>query len=56
MVSTLPNTINELLVVMENKDLFYQIGECYPISPQLRLPGQEEVPIIEYSMRKETSL
>ena len=56
MVSALPSTITALLVVRENKDLFYQIGDCYPISPQLRLSGQEEVPIIESSMRKETSL
>jgi hypothetical protein len=56
MVNTLLSTIIAVLVVRENKDLFYQIGECYPISPQLRLSGQEEVPIIEYSMRKETSL
>ena len=56
MLSTLLSTIIAVLVVRENKDLFYQIGECYPISPQLRLSGPEEVLIIEYSMRKETSL
>ena len=56
MFSILPNTIIAVLVVRENKDLFYQIGECYPISPQLRPLGQEEVSIIESSIRKETSL
>ena len=56
MLSTLLSTIIAVLVVRENKDLFYQIGECYPISPQLRLSGPEEVLIIEYSMRKETRL
>ena len=46
-VSTLLSIITAVLVVRENKDLFYQIGECYPISPQLRLSRQEEVSIIE---------
>jgi hypothetical protein len=44
MLSTLLSTIIAVLVVRENKDLFYQIGECYPNSLQIRLSGQEEAP------------
>jgi hypothetical protein len=53
MLSTLLSTIIVVLVVRENKDL---LGVCYQISPQLRLSRQEEVSIIESSMRKESSL
>ena len=44
MLRTLLSTIIAVLVLRENKDLFYQRGECYPISLQLRLAAPEEVP------------
>jgi hypothetical protein len=56
MVSTLPITIIAVLVVWENKDLFYQLGVCYQISLQLRLAAPQEVPIIASSMKKENKL